>query len=106
MKEPTIRLVVGIAIVSAVIFTVGLLQSKPATQVTPTTEDTYMGLTRQIYLDKVSNNGQDTASLCVYTYLLDKYGIKETYKMDYRATVDENDVDQKILDEIKHCQDA
>lgn len=68
-----------------------------------TQEDTYMGITRQEYLDKVSNNGQDTAARCVYANLIDQYGLKETYQMDYRASVDENDVDQRIFDEMKVC---
>lgn len=66
-------------------------------------EDTYMGLSRQEYLDEVSNNGQDTAALCSYTYLIDTYGLKETYSMDYRASKDETDVDPRIFEAMDRC---
>lgn len=75
----------------------------PAESETVTTEDTYMGMTRQMYLDKASNNGQDTATLCSYTYLIDTYSLEETFKMDYRASKDENDIDQRIYDAIDRC---
>lgn len=69
----------------------------------PAKEDSYLGITREEYLNRVSNNGQDTAARCVYANLIDKYGIKETYNIDYRASKDENDVDQRLYEELERC---
>ena len=68
-----------------------------------TAEPSYMGLTKEDYLNEVSNNGLDTGSLCVYTHLIDTYGIEETYKMDNRALKDANDVDSRIYEAIERC---
>ena len=67
------------------------------------TEETYMGLTRQEYLDEVSNNGQDSGMLCTYTYLIDTYGIKETFLMDQRAAKDDTDIDNRVYGALERC---
>lgn len=101
-------------VIAVVVFTVAYLVAavaaytvttlmKPAEADTVTAEDAYMGMTRQMYLDKVSDNGQDTATRCSYTYLIDTYSLEETFKMDYRASKDENDIDQRIYDAIDRC---
>lgn len=66
-------------------------------------EPTVAGHTRAEYLEKVSNGGQDQLSLCSYTYLIDNFGLEETYRMDARAMVDENDIDERIYDALESC---
>lgn len=66
-------------------------------------EESYMGVTKQMYLDKASNNGTDPAAVCVYDKLITENGIEATYKMDQRALADETDIDQRIFDAIEVC---
>ena len=84
---------------------ISLLTPEPTEPTKPTkpTESTYMGITRQEYLDTVSNGGEDKGAHCVYTYLIDTYGIEETYRMDYRAEKDETDVDPAVYEAIDRC---
>lgn len=67
------------------------------------------GLTKSKYLDMVRINYKDDdtltleETLCSYDYLIDKYGVKETYKMDLRAEADENDIDNRLIEAIQKC---
>lgn len=97
------NLAIGIGVGMAILVSVTFVRYQIKETASSYTEDAYMGITRQEYLDKVSNNGQDKESLCAYEYLIDTYGIKETYRMDYRAYEDENDVDKRIYAAIKKC---
>lgn len=101
------NILAGVGAVFLVLFVFGIvsgfMSSVPATNPEATKEPTYMGLTRQEYLDTVSNNGQDKASLCAYTYLIDTYGLEETYKIDYRASKDENDIDPRTYEALEEC---
>lgn len=67
------------------------------------TGETVMGITRQEYLDTVSNNGQDKETFCIYEYLIDTYGLRETYKMDLAASRNEGDVHPAVYDAIDWC---
>lgn len=42
-------------------------------------------------------------TICVYSYLIDNYGVPATLKMDMRAVADENDIDPAIFDAYKKC---
>lgn len=42
-------------------------------------------------------------TICIYSYLIDNYGVPATVKMDMRAAADENDVDPAIFDAYKEC---
>lgn len=97
--------VIGIILLILAAVTVARYIASEAVKSTQPSEDSYMGFNRQEYLNQVSNNGQDTASLCAYTYLIDRYGLKETYNMDYRAYKDENDVDERIFKAIEMCME-
>lgn len=66
-------------------------------------EETYTGITKQIYLDKVSDNGKDMGMHCAYEYLIDNYGIKETVSMDMRADKDANDLDPRFNEAMDVC---
>lgn len=77
--------------------------SPPTRTISTPSEPTVAGFTRAEYLDKVSNGGQDQMSLCSYTYLIDNFGLEETYRMDVRATVDETDVDPRIYEAMGSC---
>ena len=70
---------------------------------TEATEESYMGMTRQMYLDQVSNNGQDMGMHCAYSYLIDTYGLEATYRMDRRAGIDDNDIDPAVFEALDRC---
>lgn len=89
-------------IIIAITLAVGMI-SLLTPEPTEPTESTYMGITRQEYLDKASNGGQDKGAHCAYTYLIDTYGIEETFRMDYRVEKDETDVDPAIFEAIDRC---
>lgn len=79
---------------------------KPHSSQSDTTE-IYMGLTRESYLNEVSNNGYDKGAECVYGKLIDKYGIEETYKIDVRAIDSQDDyIDPRVLSAFNECTGA
>lgn len=104
-----ITIVAYIVLVPAVLSAIGWFVDNQYSKIqdkvnaTESQKPTYMGMTRQDYLDKVSHNGQDTAALCGYTHLIDTYGLEETFKMDYRVSKDETDIDQRIYDAVDMC---
>lgn len=81
----------------------GVTNSYADLQTRANNAESYMGVTKQMYLDKASNNGTDPAAVCVYDKLITENGIEETYKMDKRALADETDIDQRIFDAIEVC---
>ena len=100
------RVVVLIVVILAVSLTARMVTDmgiKEAFNNDDTSRETVMGVTKQEYLDKVSNNGQDKEALCAYEYLIDTYGLKETYKMDLAATKDEEDIHPAIYEAIDRC---
>ena len=67
------------------------------------------GLTKSGYLKQVEKNYEYSEALslgetkCAYSYLIDRYGVKETLKMDTRVAADESDVDPRLFEAINEC---
>lgn len=101
MKD-TLKLI-GVALL--VLFVVGAVKYavNPPQPQKDTSEPSYMGVTRQEYLDTASNKGQDTGAQCAYAHLIDTYGLEETYKMDKRALDNAADVDTRIYEAMEVC---
>lgn len=60
-------------------------------------------MTKSQYLALASNNGEKKGYYCIYEYLIDNYGLKETYAIDQRADVDKNDIDGRVFEAIIEC---
>lgn len=113
MKEIVRRVFIAIGMLAFSLLVVGTVsslvklglksQSVGTESSVTSSEPTYMGYTRESYLDEVSNNGADAGMLCAYTYLIDTYGLEATAKMDQRAYFDQNDVDERIFEAMEHC---
>ena len=99
-----IAVFVGVGLAKAAVnFAAGSVTGTNTSSTSRSAEPTYMGVTKDDYLEVVGNNGQDTAAICAYTYLIDTYGLEATYKMDRRADKDINDVDPAIYEAIDRC---
>lgn len=60
-------------------------------------------MTKEQYIQQVKDNGGADYEVCAYNKLIDKYGVKETMKMDMRAAANEKDIDQRLFEEVKEC---
>lgn len=60
-------------------------------------------MTKEQYLAQVKKNGGTQYEACVYNKLIDKYGVKETLKMDMRVAANENDVDSRLYSMANEC---
>ena len=57
-------------------------------------------ITKQEYLDAVRQKGGGEYEVCIYDKVIDKIGVKATYKLDAQVSVDKANADKYITPEL------
>lgn len=100
-----VAFIVVFAIFLAVMFSVRFI----ASETVATNEYEAPELTRDYYLELVEEKYDPaygmtlTETKCLYTYLIDRYGVQETARMDQKAIADPAHVDTRVEDAIRWC---
>lgn len=97
MKENLKTMIMVVLIISITSIAVGYISSTNQSDDKITTVDS---LTKQEYLDAVRQKGGNEYEVCIYDKMIDKIGIKATYKLDAQVSADKANAEKYLTPEL------